>query len=184
MEGLTAAKARNFGEFRPYLRLLARLYFDPRLQAKMDPSDIVQKTLLEAEQHKEHHAWTSDAETATWLRTILVRNLADVYRKFSTGARRLTLERSLSDSSARLEAWLADGHSPPGASIVRTEELMRLAAALEELPDDQRQVLDLKHLQGWSVTAISAEVGRSEAAVAGLLRRGLKRLRELLAEPP
>jgi RNA polymerase sigma-70 factor (ECF subfamily) len=57
-----------------------------------------------------------------------------------------------------------------------------LAEALVQLSDDQRLAVELKHLQGWSVADICKHTGRSEAAVAGLLRRGLKRLRELMAE--
>ena len=64
----------------------------------------------------------------------------------------------------------------------RQEQLLRLARALAQLPDDQRTAVELHHLRDGPVAEIARQMGRTEAAVAGLLRRGLKRLRELLAE--
>ena len=75
--------------------LLARLQLDPRLQGKLDPSDVVQETLLKAYQAKDRARWHNDAEKAAWLRKILVNTLTDALRKFGTAGRDLNLERSL-----------------------------------------------------------------------------------------
>src|SRR5262249_52254651 len=156
--------------FRNYLRLLARARLDPRLTAKLDPSDVVQQTLLEA--HKERAAFRGGTrgELAAWLRQILARNLANALRDFRREkrdlARELPLEAIIADSSARVEAWLAAEQSSPSAGAERQEEASRLAAALEALPEPQREVVVLRHLHGWSLYDIARQVGRSRAAVA------------------
>jgi RNA polymerase sigma factor (sigma-70 family) len=71
----------------------------------------------------------------------------------------------------------------PSARAVRDEELRRLAEALAGLPADQRQAVELHHLHGLPVEEVARTLGRSESATGGLLRRGLKRLRELMREP-
>jgi RNA polymerase sigma-70 factor (ECF subfamily) len=174
--------AHELEGFRDYLRLLARARLDPRLQAKLDPSDVVQQTLLEA--HKERGAFrgTTRAELAGWLRQILARNLANALRNFRRDKRDVAREQALdavaAESSARVEAWLAAEQSSPGDRAERAEEAARLAAALAALPEAQREVVVLRHLHGWSLHDIARHVGKSAPAVAGLLHRGLQRLRE------
>jgi RNA polymerase sigma-70 factor (ECF subfamily) len=176
------------GRYRDYLRLLARLHLDPRLQGKVDPSDAVQETLLKAKQCLGQFRGTTEGEQAAWLRAILATTLAELLRRFTRQRRDVVLERSLNasldESSGRLEAWLADGQSSPSDRLARQEMLLRLASALEALPQDQRTVLELRYLHGQPIAAIEQTTGRSNASVAGLLRRGLDRLRELLEDDP
>lgn len=173
--------------FREYLELLARLHLDSRLRGKLDSSDVVQETLLDAHQARHQFRGTTDAEKAAWLRSILTRNLLDTVRKFHRGRRDVDLERSLpgalNDSSDRLKVWLAAAQLTPSQALARDEELLQRADAIAQLPEDQRRAIEFHHLRGQSLAEVSQELGRSEVAVAGLLRRGLKRLRELLCEP-
>jgi RNA polymerase sigma-70 factor, ECF subfamily len=170
--------------YRDYLRLLARLQLPAHLQGKLDPSDLVQQTLLLAYQKREQFRGTTAAERAAWLRQILANTLANAVRDFGRQRRDAALERSLeaalADSSARLEGWLAADQSSPSEQAERNERVLRLAGALAQLPEAQRDALLLRHCQGLAVSDIGERLGRSRASVASLLRRGLQQLRELL----
>ena len=174
--------------YRNYLRLLAGAQLDPRLRGKLDPSDVVQETLARAHEKAGQFRGATEAERAAWLRQILARQLAAAVRRFlDAGKRDAGRERSIlaavEGSSARLEALLAADQTSPSERAVRHEELRRLAEALTALPEDQRRAVELHHLNGLGVEEVARELSRSEAAVGGLLRRGVKRLRELLREP-
>jgi RNA polymerase sigma-70 factor (ECF subfamily) len=161
--------------------LLARLQLEPRLRGKLDPSDVVQQTLVKAHQNRDQFRGSTDGEQAAWLRRILANTLIDAARKYQRElAVEHGLDRALDDSSARLEAWLAADQSSPSEVVGRQEQLLRMAGALARLPEDQRVAVELHHLRDVSVAEIAAQLGRTEASVAGLLRRGLHKLRELL----
>jgi RNA polymerase sigma-70 factor (ECF subfamily) len=174
---------RAVEDYRDYLHLLARLQLDPRLAGKVDPSDVVQQTLVKAHQNREQFRGRTAAEQAGWLRRILANTLIDAARKFGRELdHEQPLEHRVHDSSARLEAWLAADQSSPSEAAGRQEQLLRVARALGQLPDDQRTAIELHHLRDLPVADIAQALGRTEASIAGLLRRGLKRLRELLQE--
>jgi RNA polymerase sigma-70 factor (ECF subfamily) len=173
---------------RPYLHLLARLQLDGRLRSKLDASDVVQQTLLRAHQHQHQFRGRDDAAFRAWLRQILANTLAEAARRFGAEARDIGRERSLeaklNESSARLEAWVTAEQPSPSQHAAREEQLLRLAGALAGLPEDQRRAVELHHLLGLSVAEVGERIGRTRAAVVGLLFRGLKQLRQFLADNP
>jgi RNA polymerase sigma-70 factor (ECF subfamily) len=171
--------------FREYLSLLARLQVDERLRARIDLSGVVQQTLLEAHQAHGQLQGHNQAQVAAWLRRILANNLADEVRRLLAGKRDPARERSLEAleaSSARLQEWLAAEQSSPSERVVQQEQGLRLAQALAALPENQRRAVELHHLQGRSLVDVAADLDLSRPAVAGLLHRGLKKLRELLED--
>jgi RNA polymerase sigma-70 factor (ECF subfamily) len=172
--------------FRSYLRLLAKMQLDDRLRRKMDPSDVVQKTMLQAHRALGEFRGNTDAERAAWLRQILVRNLAHAVRDFGRDKRNINRERFLDEavnaSSARLEAWLAAEHSSPSQKAQRNEDVLQLCEALEQLPESQREAVQLHYWEGCKLAEIAERMNRTPAAVAGLLKRGLRKLRELMRE--
>src|SRR5262245_37008051 len=182
MSGQDDLRGHPLERYRDYLLLLARSQLDRDLQAKLDPSDVVQQTLLKAHQNWHQFRGGSEAELAAWLRSILARHVADVVRKFDPwhGGRERSLEAALEQSSARLESWLSAESLTPSERFERQEQLLRLAEALADLPDDQQVALELRHLRGLSIADVAREMGRTPAAVGSLLYRGLKTLRQLL----
>ena len=172
--------------YREYLGLLARLQLGARLQGKVDLSGVVQQTLLEAHPAQQASQNPSDRFRAAWLRQLLANNLRDEIRKVTAQARDVQRERSLDaqmeTSSSRIEAWLASEQSTPSQHAIREQTLLALAHALAGLPEDQRQAIEMHHLQGQPLARIAEAMQRTKGAVAALLYRGLKQLRTLMAE--
>ena len=171
-------------QFRSYLYLLARAHLGPRMQNKLDASDLVQQTLLDAHAKKNQFRGNTDAERAAWLRKILTCNLADALRHQHRAKRDVSRQRSLEaeidGSFCRAESWLAASQSSPSQQATKKEELLRLADALTKLPEAQRDAVILRHLQVMSLAEVASQLDRSEPAVAGLVYRGLNKLHDLL----
>src|SRR5262249_40555311 len=155
-----------------------------RLRGRLDPSDLVQQTLLKAHQAAEQCEAVDEEGRGAWLRRILNNTIADEVRRHGRGKRDAGRERSLlaslDESSLRLEAWFRADQTSPSQHAIRQEELLALGEALEAMPEDQRRAIEMHHLQGDSLADVAARMGRSEASVAGLLRRGLRNLHERL----
>lgn len=182
-DGFPAGK--DLERYRNYLRLLARVQVGARPAGKLEASDLVQRTLLEAYQKREQFRGGSDGERAAWLRTSLARIVADAIRAQGRLTRDATRERSLehelAQSSVRLGEWLAaQGPTPSEHAQRHDEQAIHLADALTRLPVDQREALVLHYWQGFSLAEVLARLERTTGSVAGLLTRGLKNLRDQL----
>jgi RNA polymerase sigma-70 factor (ECF subfamily) len=183
MDHENVPQKRSLQEFRSYLLLLARMQLDPGPRNRIDPSDIVQQTLLEAHAKAEQFQG-DDSALAAWLRQALVNNMRDAWRALRKDKRDIRREQALAEavehSSTRLSGLLTAPESSPSQRAVRNEDLLHLADALTHLPEAQREAIVRHHLQGCSLSETARSLGRTDAAIAGLLHRGLKKLRELM----
>jgi RNA polymerase sigma-70 factor (ECF subfamily) len=176
---------RLLESYRNYLRLLARTSIDSSLQGKADPSDLVQDTLLKATLNFKQFRGRTEAELAVWLRQILVRNLADLARRFRKAeARQVSRERSLEEllgkSSQLLGQIVCANGSSPSHSAQRRELSVVLADALAELTADYREVIILGSIEELEWNEVAKKMNRSQGAVRLLWARALKRLRPLI----
>ncbi len=173
-------------QYRSYLKLLADLQLNPRLKIKEDGSDIIQQTMLEAHRDFATFYGKTEEELRAWLKTILTHNVLSVARKYGRqkcdAGREVSLQDQLEQSSALLHRQLIAEQSSPSAKLMKQERSEQLADALLKLLDDERSAVVLKHFHSWSVAEIAQHLGRTQEAVAGLLRRGLKKLRDHLSD--
>lgn len=170
--------------YRGYLWALAHAQLDRQLRRKLDAADIVQQTLIKA------HAGLGDLRDhnpnvlVAWLRQILASVLTDEIRHLHRDKRDVAREQSLAadlnQSAIGMEQWLVADQTSPSMAAQRNEQLLHLANSLLALPVDQREVVILKHLRERTLQQIAEETQRTVPAVAGLLRRGLATLREVM----
>jgi RNA polymerase sigma-70 factor (ECF subfamily) len=175
-------------DYRDYLALLARARLGRILRGRIDASDLVQQTLLVAHREAGQFRGATSGELAAWLGRILERqllNLArDACRDRRDVRREVSLEQTVAESDARLEACLAAVQSSPSQQAMRNEQLLLLGRAVAQLPAAQRLAIELRYLLDCSLDEIAGEMGRTAAAVASLLHRGLENLQRLMQENP
>ena len=183
-----AAFGRLLSRYQAYLTLLARVEVGRRLQGKLDPADLVQDVFLDAHRHFPNFRGTSEPEFAAWLRQILAGVLANTLRRyFGTQARDPRLEQELragvDQSSCLLAGNLAAPGTSPSEAAARREQAVLFADALGRLPDDYREVIVLRHLEGLTFPVVAARMGRSVDSVEKLWLRAVARLKLAVAGP-
>lgn len=188
MQDLDGADDWRLEDYRSYLYVLARMQVPRKVRSKFDCSDIVQDTLARAHERRKQFRGRSEAELKGWLRTILANSLANALESLGARKRDVGLERSLeialAGTSTRLERWIVADLVSPSEGLIRQQQLDRLIESLHRLPVDQRQAVELRYLEELRVDDICARMGRSPASVAGLLRRAIKSLRDVLSCDP
>jgi RNA polymerase sigma-70 factor (ECF subfamily) len=171
--------------YRHRLRRMVVVHFDPRLAARVDPSDVVQETLAEAAARLDHYLRQRPLAFYPWLRQIAQRRLIHLYRWHVQAQRRsVTREEApagLPDQSALALAERLFGHqSSPSAGLRRQERREQVRAALAALPEQDREVLVLRFLEGLPTREAAAVLQLSEVAVRSRQVRALERLKALL----
>jgi RNA polymerase sigma-70 factor (subfamily 1) len=167
--------ARSVEDHRDYLRLVAGILWQPCLNRQLDQSDVVQETLQRAvEKLDQFHGGDSEVKLRAWLRAILTNLIWERVR----GCR--PADTSFNESSRSLEELLAADDSWPSERVLCIEMFDQLADALGTLLEDERTAVELKYVHGCSVRFISQHMGRTGPAVGGLLKRGMRKLREAL----
>jgi RNA polymerase sigma-70 factor (ECF subfamily) len=181
--GETAARDELLGLYRPYLRLAVGDRLPKLIQKRMDASDIVQQTLVDAVRGLPEFRGRSEPEFTAWMMKLLERNLLQCMRNHTLGKRDVRLEHNWTDASgSAVMTWkaLADEESSPMSRVFRGEAALHLAAALEKLPADQRTALELRYIEQQTLQAIADQMGRTLSSVVVLIRHGVESLHEML----
>jgi RNA polymerase sigma-70 factor (ECF subfamily) len=165
-------------EYRAFLAVLGRVTADRRLLGKLDLSGVVQQTMLDA--CRAAGPPDDPDERLAWVRQIFLHNLGDEVRMLRAACRDVGREVPGGNDADTLLATVPAGLSTPSRMASRAEELLRLTAALETLPENQRTAVELRYLLGLGVEEVAERLGTTRPGAAGLLRRGLEALRERL----
>lgn len=182
-QGDEAALGELLDGHRVYLKLLAQRAVGGNLEARVDSSDIVQQTCLSAVRNFSGFEGDDEAQFVAWIRTIHEWNIQDnIRRHVYTQKRAVGNEQSLDDSRTPDIAQHDITATSPSQRAMADERAVELSAGLGKLPDDQREAVRLRHLEGCTLAELAKRFNRSEDAVASLLKRGLENLRKHLRE--
>ena len=164
---------------RPVLRMLARQRLPRWVWRRVDPSDVVQITLAEANERRADFRGGSEAELLGWLHPMLIHRMLDKIRQCRAKGQDMRREEDLDNTARRLKEELAaTSAKTPSQVLLKREILDLLSRALDKLPADQRLVVESHHLMGFTLAEIASSMSprRSVWAVGRLLRQGLARL--------
>jgi RNA polymerase sigma-70 factor (ECF subfamily) len=173
---------------RARLRRMVSARLDPRLAARIDPSDVVQETLMEAARRLPDYLREQPLPLYPWLRKLAAHRLANLVERHIHAQRRsVTREKpwqlGLSDASiAQLADHLVATGSSPSRQLIRQELQDQVRAALGRLPYLDREVLVLQFVEQLSPKETAAAIGISPEAVGMRRLRALRRLSAELGE--
>lgn len=180
--GDAAARDCLFAACRSYLGIMARANVESWMRAKIDASDLVQQTLLDAHRDFDRFRGQTDQEWLAWLRQILNHNAGDAIRHYGTAGKRQARREiplvSTDDSRAGFDP-AAPGDSPSQLILHQESELL-LAVALDQLPADYREVILLRNVQRLPFDEVAERLGRTRPAAQMLWMRAIQKLRQLL----
>ena len=185
--GDEAARQQLLEHYRGYLRRMVAARLDRRMAARVDPSDVVQETLVEAAGRLGEYLREQPIPFFAWLRQLAGERVIDAHRRHVAAQRRsVTLEQrepELPDASADiLVRTLFATDTSPSNQLMREERHERLKAALATLPQRDREVLVMRHLEQLSIAEIAAMLEIGEPAVKSRLLRALIRIRERMGD--
>lgn len=173
--------------YRKYIVFLARSGLHHHMQAKADPSDVAQEVFLAAHNNIANFQGQTGEQFAAWLRGILGNTLAMHVRKYLGTTKRdprieQQLNQSIASASGFLHSQLQANVTSPSQHFARNEAFLQLAGALETLPENYRQVIVLRHIEGLPFAEVARLMNRSVNSVEKLWVRGLAKLKSLMGE--
>jgi len=183
--GDESARDQLFVKCRSYVGLVARAQVESWMHAKVDASDLVQQTLMEAHRALDRFRGTTDGEWLAWLRKILKNNAADFVRRYHgtekrQARRELPLQVQAADRSHEFHRDPSDPGESPSQLVMRREREIEVADAVAQLADDYQEVIMLRNLQRLSFDEVARRMGRSRPATQMLWMRALRKLQEIM----
>lgn len=164
-----------------YLQMLAHAQHNSQFRARFDSSDIAQETMMVAFRKFAQFQGHTEKELLAWLRTILIRNVADQVKRHQSQRRdvreQMSLEAAMARSSLDAQRFLQTSLTSPSGQAAQREQAVLLADVLARMPAQYREVIVLRHLNRLEFDQIAERMGRSKDAVRRLWVRAIERCR-------
>jgi RNA polymerase sigma-70 factor, ECF subfamily len=176
--------------YRAPIRRMVQARMDRRMAARVDASDVVQDVLIEATRRLPDYVQGSPMPFRLWLRQIAQDRMIDLHRRHRAQRRDVTREQATTPagwddkSSLDLAARLVDSELTPAAHAIRQELQRRFYAALDDLSDDDREVVVMRHVDQLGNSEVAEALGLTPAAAGMRYLRALRRLKDVLGERP
>ncbi|MEZ5941826.1 MAG: sigma-70 family RNA polymerase sigma factor [Planctomycetaceae bacterium] len=174
---------------RDALRKMVGLRLDRQIAQRVDASDVVQDVMLEAAQRLKQYLQDPQIPFHIWLRQIAKDRMIDLHRRHHAQRRAVDREQPLAltglpdRSSIDLAGQLADDQLTPAAASIRNELEQRFLSAIDQLEEQDREVIIMRHVEHLSNSDVAAALNLSTAAAGMRHFRAIQRLRSILADP-
>jgi RNA polymerase sigma-70 factor (ECF subfamily) len=190
-EGGSHCLQELFARYQNRLKRMVKLRLDPRVQGRIDPSDVVQEAYLESCQRLAEYLRNPRMPFFLWVRFLAGQQLALAHRQHlgvqaRDAGREISLYREAMPgaSSAALAARLLGRLTSPSQAAARAEVKVRVQEALNNMDAIDREVLTLRHFEQMSNAETALVLGIKETAASNRYFRALRRLRGILTSSP
>jgi RNA polymerase sigma-70 factor (ECF subfamily) len=182
-QGDAAALNRLLDMHRPFMRRVVEARLDPRLHARIDPSDVVQEAQMEAARRIQDYLERRPMPFHLWLRQTAFENLLRLQRTHRADCRTVEKEFPLPDRSSVMLArqLLGESRGPPD-QLIEAELARRVREGLAALSETDREILLMRSFEGLSNQEVAAALGIEPVAASQRFGRAVLRLRKLLTQ--
>jgi RNA polymerase sigma-70 factor, ECF subfamily len=173
-------------EKRPQLLAYIQRQLGARLRQKVEPEDILQETTIDAVRRVAEFE-SLQRDPFGWLCQIAEHRLIDAHRRFfqsqkRAGEKEVSIDADRGADGGRFADLLAASMTTPSQAFSRNQKEFQLQIALQDLPEETREVLRLRYVDGLQTKEIADRLGKTDGAIRVLLTRSVQKLQEVLTD--
>lgn len=164
---------------RKYLLTIANNDLGPEALQKFGASDVVQQSMMIANEKLPTFQGSSKAEFLAWVKRVVLFECKQETRRYqATGKRAVNRERSMAEDSTAIQGSLQvrDPHITPSTLASNHEQAAMVMTALSQLDPQQRLVIQLRNWEELSFAEIGERTNKSADASRKMWARAIARL--------
>jgi RNA polymerase sigma-70 factor (ECF subfamily) len=183
-QGDQVAVERLLDRHRDSLHKMVECRLNPGVARRVDASDVVQDALLTASRRLAEYLNAPGMPFHAWLRQLARDRLADVYRRELADKRNVAREQHgpADQSSLNPLAQIRDEELTPAAMLLKKEFAERFYQAVDQLDDNSREIILMRHAEQLSNSQAAELLGLTEPAAGMRYVRALRQLKSILGD--